>query len=256
LRAIAAYVNWEIVAGFVVLLGFFGFVLWTDNPVWRIPGTIGFVVVGWIFSLCLHEFAHAATAFIGGDRSDGTASYLSFNPLKYLHPVLSILLPVVFILLGFIALPGGAVYLNRNMVRNRGWQSAISAAGPLMNLLFLVLTAIPFALGLADPVTHPMLAGALGVLAFFEAAAVILNLLPIPGLDGYGILEPWLPYSWRSALAPFRGYGFMILVLILFFLPGAQLLYQTTIFNVLLAAHVDLFAVGAGFQAFQVFRLP
>ncbi len=253
-RAIVAYVNWEIVAGFIVLLGFFGFVLWSENDVWRIPGTVGFVVVGWVFSLCLHEFAHAATAFIGGDRSDGTASYLSFNPLKYLHPVLSVVLPVIFILLGFIALPGGAVYLNRGLVRNRGWQSAISAAGPLMNLLFVGLTAVPFVLGVTN--THPMLAGGLGVLAFFEAAAVILNLLPIPGLDGYGILEPWLPYSLRDTLAPFRGYGFLILVLILFALPAASNLYLTTITNVITAVRIDPFAVYAGFQAFSVLRLP
>jgi Zn-dependent protease len=253
-RAIVAYVNWEIVAGFVVLFAFFTFVLWTNNDVWRIPGTLGLVLVGWVFSLCLHEFAHAATAFIGGDRSESTASYLSFNPLKYVHPVLSIVLPVIFILLGFIALPGGAVYLNRGLVRSRVWQSAISAAGPLMNLLVLGLTAIPFLLGVTD--THPLLAGALGVLAFFEAAAVILNLIPIPGLDGYGILEPWLPYSWRDALAPFRGYGFLILVLLLFAIPAASEVYFTVVGHLLDTAHVDAYAVYVGFQAFQVLRIP
>ena len=122
-RALAAHVNWEIVAGFVIVLGFLSYVLATGNDVWRVPGTILLVLVGWIFSLCLHEFAHAATAFLGGDRSDSTATYLSFNPLKYLHPILSILLPVVFILLGGIGLPGGAVYLRRDLVRSRGWQS-------------------------------------------------------------------------------------------------------------------------------------
>ena len=103
-----------------------------------VPGTVGFIVFGWVFSLCLHEFAHAATAYLGGDHSDSTRSYLSFNPLKYLHPVFSIVLPLVFILLGGIALPGGAVYLNRNLVRSRGWQSAISLAGPLMNAVIAI----------------------------------------------------------------------------------------------------------------------
>ena len=164
-------INWEIVAGFIILFGFFVFVLTRNDDRWLAPGTIGLVVVGWVFSLCLHEYAHAATAYLGGDNSDSTASYLTFNPLKYVHPVLSILMPLAFILIGGIALPGGAVYLRRDLVRSRGWQSAISLAGPAMNLLIAVLLAIPFVLGLAD--TYPALRAALALLAFFQIAAVI-----------------------------------------------------------------------------------
>lgn len=249
-RAIASYVNWEFVAGFALVLGFLVYVLATGNEVWRVPGTIAFVLVGWIFSLCLHEFAHAATAFLGGDHSDSTASYLSFNPLKYLHPVLSILLPVLFILLGGIGLPGGAVYLRRDLVRTRGWQSAISAAGPLMNILVLVAIAIPFALGVLD--NYPLLAGALAVLAFFQAAAVVLNLIPIPGLDGYGILEPWLPRNWRATLAPFYSYGYMILFVLLWVLPIFGQLYFTGVFNVMRLTHIDTAYFAYGYSAFDV----
>jgi Zn-dependent protease len=251
-RALAAHVNWEIVAGFVIVLGFLSFVLATGNEVWRVPGTILLVIVGWIFSLCLHEFAHAATAFLGGDRSDSTATYLSFNPLKYLHPILSILLPVVFILLGGIGLPGGAVYLRRDLVRSRGWQSAISAAGPAMNVLTLVVIAIPFALGVLD--AHPLLAEALGLLAFFQAAATVLNLLPIPGLDGYGIIEPWLPYSWRAALAPFRGYGILILFVLLWTLPQFNELYFTSVTNLMAAVRIDPIWFALGYSTFNTIR--
>jgi len=255
-RALAAHVNWEIVAGFVIVLGFLSYVLATGNDVWRVPGTILLVLVGWIFSLCLHEFAHAATAFIAGDRSDTTATYLSFNPLKYLHPVLSILLPVVFILLGGIGLPGGAVYLRRDLVRSRGWQSAISAAGPLMNVLVLVVIAIPFALGVfGDPFrSRSLLAEALGLLAFFQAAATVLNLLPIPGLDGYGIIEPWLPYSWRAALAPFRGYGILILFVLLWTLPQFNELYFSSVTNLMAAVRVDPVWFARGYDTFNAIR--
>jgi Zn-dependent protease len=251
-RALAAHVNWEIVAGFVIVLGFLCYVLATGNEVWRVPGTILLVIVGWIFSLCLHEFAHAATAFLGGDRSDSTATYLSFNPLKYLHPILSILLPVVFILLGGIGLPGGAVYLRRDLVRSRGWQSAISAAGPAMNVLTLIVIAIPFALGVLD--THLLLAGALGTLAFFQAAAIVLNLLPIPGLDGYGIIEPWLPYSWRAALAPFRGYGILILFVLLLTFSTFNAWYFNSVFGVMGIARIDRFYFDIGYSAFDAIR--
>ena len=80
-RAIAAHVRWEFVLGFVIVLGFFIFVLALDQDKWRIPGTIGLVVTGWVFSLCLHEFAHAATAYLGGDHSDGTCTYLIVQPV-------------------------------------------------------------------------------------------------------------------------------------------------------------------------------
>src|SRR6185437_10504411 len=118
----------EIVAAFAILFGFFTWMLLQNQQKLVISGTLGVVLVGWIFSLCLHEFAHAATAVWGGDTSPTTLRYLSFNPLHYLNPVLSIVLPVAFLFLGGIALPGGAVYLRRDLVRNAYWQSAISLA--------------------------------------------------------------------------------------------------------------------------------
>ena len=52
--------------------------------------TFIFVQVGWIFSLCLHEFAHAAVAFLGGDTSVREKGYLTFNPLRYVDPIASL----------------------------------------------------------------------------------------------------------------------------------------------------------------------
>ncbi|HKV86108.1 MAG TPA: site-2 protease family protein [Ktedonobacterales bacterium] len=234
-RSIARYVRWDIFGAFVILMGFWTFVLWNDNNTkWQKPGLIGFIVTGWVFSLCLHEFAHAATAYLGGDTSDSTISYLSFNPLKYVHPVLSLVMPVIFILLGFIPLPGGAVYLRRDLVRSKGWQSAISAAGPAMNLLVLLALAAPFAV--ANPLfvyQHNNLTTGIATLAFFQAAAVVLNLIPIPGLDGYGILEPWLPYDIRAALAPFYTYGFLILFLLIWQVPAIDNMYFNGVFHLL-----------------------
>src|SRR5260370_19908889 len=206
-------------------MGFFVFMLAQDQDKLRIPGTLGLVIAGWIFSLCLHEFAHAATAYLGGDHSDGTRSYLSFNPLKYLNPFLSILLPLVFILLGGIGLPGGAVYVRRDLVRNRLWQSAISLAGPLMNALILAVVGLVFKLGLVDShmsldlntftATASPLAAALALLALFQALAIVLNLLPIPPLDGFGVIAPFLSRDVQQIGYNFGIFGVMLIFLVL-----------------------------------------
>ena len=107
-----------------------------------------FVIDGWIVSLCAHEFAHAVTADLGGDRSVRGNGYLSFNPLKYTHPVLSILLPLLFMMMGGIGLPGGAVYVQTQRLRGPKWESAVSFAGPAASALMAVLFALPFTLRL------------------------------------------------------------------------------------------------------------
>jgi Zn-dependent protease len=249
LRAIAGEINWEIVAGFLILIGISFFALWQDQPSLVVPGTVGLVLVGWVFSLCLHEFAHAATAYIGGDHSDSTRGYLSFNPLKYLHPVLSILLPLLFILLGGIALPGGAVYLNRNLVRSRGWQSAISLAGPLMNALIAVVASIPFWLRITD--NHPDLGGALGLLVFFQVLSVVLNLLPIPPLDGFGVIAPWLPRDLLYSLYSFANYGVLLIFAALWLVRPIADAFFGFVYSITSLLGVNPGFVGYGFSHFQ-----
>src|SRR5512141_1826026 len=100
------------------------------------------VLIGWVFSLCLHEFSHALVAYNGGDYTVREKGYLSFNPLKYTHPVFSIVLPLIFLLLGGIGLPGGAVYIETWRIRSRNTLSLMSLAGPASNLLVAVLLGI------------------------------------------------------------------------------------------------------------------
>lgn len=53
-----------------------------------------FVFLGWILSLCLHEFGHAIAAYYGGDTSVKEKGYLTLNPLKYVDPVLTLIMPI------------------------------------------------------------------------------------------------------------------------------------------------------------------
>ncbi|MEM8810038.1 MAG: site-2 protease family protein, partial [Cyanobacteria bacterium P01_G01_bin.38] len=89
------------------------------------------VFAGWVISVCLHEFGHAVVAYFGGDTSVKDKGYLTLNPLKYTNPGLSFMMPLLFLLLGGIPLPGAAVYINQGRLKNRLWKSAVSAAGPL-----------------------------------------------------------------------------------------------------------------------------
>lgn len=196
-----------------------------------------FVCLGWIFSLCLHEFGHAIVAYWGGDRSVKDKGYLSFNPLKYTNAGLSLIMPLLFLVMGGMALPGGAVYINQSQLRNRWWQSAVSAAGPLANVLMAILlaTIIRFLPGqhateqyftddkfndLAWLPGNARFLASLALLTQFQVFVTILNLLPIPGLDGFGIVEPWLPKNTQKKLRYWGNYGLLIILGLFWFVPA------------------------------------
>lgn len=188
-----------------------------------------FVCFGWILSVCLHEFGHALVAYWGGDTSVKDKGYLTLNPLKYTDPGLSLLLPILFLLMGGIALPGAAVYIDRRRLRNRWWESAVSAAGPLASVVVTLLLAIPFWLGFASQKVDNWIWPSLAFLILLEIYVVLLNLLPIPPLDGYGIIEPWLPQQTQSQLNKFGKYGIWVLFGALWFVdPLNQFLWDCT----------------------------
>ncbi|PXX65264.1 Zn-dependent protease [Nocardia tenerifensis] len=201
----------------VVLVTVVGGVLAWDAELTATRAKVGvfvLVVFGWIVTLCLHEFAHAFMAWRAGDREVELRGYLTLNPLKYSHPLLSIVLPMVFIALGGIGLPGGAVYVHTHNFSPRT-QRVISGAGPAVNALCAVLLLVIVRLfGSTD--SHPALWFGLSFLAFLQITAALLNLIPLPGLDGYGILEPSLSYQTRRSLDQFKPFGMLILFALLF----------------------------------------
>ena len=142
------------------------FVLATNNETSRVVVFL-FVVLGWILSLTLHEFAHAAMAYIGGDRSVREKGYLTLDPTKYTDLSLSLIMPVVFVLIGGIGLPGGAVWINQSAIRNPVHRTLVSLAGPFANIVCGALCLVPIGLGivtLADNWSLTLALGFLGVL--------------------------------------------------------------------------------------------
>jgi Zn-dependent protease len=209
------------------------------------------VLIGWIFSLCLHEFSHALVAYLGGDTSVKDKGYLTFNPLKYTHPVYSLLLPLLFLVLGGIGLPGGAVYIETWRLRSRRWESAVSLAGPFANLVLAVVLGL-----VLHYVPHPSTGvwPGLAFLALMQVSAVVLNLIPVPPFDGYGALAPYLNSNLRVTISQAGGIITMAVFVVLWYVPFVNDLFWKTVgwLSVRLQIPVGLAITGLG--QFQFWR--
>lgn len=179
-------------------------------------GTFLLVLAGWGVSLCLHEFGHAIVAYRGGDREVYFKGYLTLDPRRYTDPVFSLVIPLLLLAIGGIPLPGGAVWINHHALRSKRIDSMVSLAGPLSNLILgglLILAVATFQPSMA-------LGGALSFLAMFQIMAFVLNILPIPGLDGWGALEPHMSYEARRFGAKARPWAPLVLFACLIGIPG------------------------------------
>lgn len=209
------------------------------------------VLVLWIFSVCVHEFAHAAVAYWGGDHSVADKGYLTLNPIRYTDPLTSLALPLLFLALGGIGLPGGAVYVNDLALRGRGWRSAVSLAGPVASAVLLVLLALPFMLGIFAPRDPRPIACLFAFLAGLQATAVIFNLLPVPPLDGFGVLAPFMPADTHQQIQRLGQWPFLVLILVLMNSDKAALHFWRLVGHILYTLHVPPHLFHAGFRHFQ-----
>ena len=183
-----------------------------------VTGVVLLVLGGWAVSLCLHEFAHALVAHRSGDTAIRARGYLTLDIRRYTNVGLTFVLPVLFLLLGGIPLPGGAVWINHGAIRSRAARSLVSFAGPAVNLVFglaltVVVALVPMSIGLA---------AGLSCLALIEVLAFVLNILPVPGLDGFGVLEPYLSDGARRLADRVRPWAPLVLLVVLLGLPGAS----------------------------------
>jgi len=183
-----------------------------------VAGTVLVVLGGWAVSLCLHEFAHAFVAHRSGDLSVRARGYLTLDIRRYTNAALTFVLPVLFLLLGGIPLPGGAVWIDHGAIRSPAARSLVSFAGPAVNLvlgllLTLVVAAVPLPVGLAQ---------ALSCLALIQVLAFVLNILPVPGLDGFGVVEPYLSAEAQRFAARVRPWAPLVLLVVLLGVPGAS----------------------------------
>ncbi len=205
----------------------------------------------WIFSVCLHEFGHAIVAYYGGDTTVRDKGYLTLNPLKYTHPIYSILMPVLFMMLGGIGLPGGAVYINDHLLRSRGWRTAVALAGPVMNALLVILLWLPFQLGWIESDRTNVAAYSLSFLIQLEISSIILCLLPIPPLDGFRAISPWLPEETADRLLSQSNLFFFGLFLVLWYVPAANDLFWSVVRGLSDLLGIDRSVAYEGWRQYQ-----
>jgi Zn-dependent protease len=209
------------------------------------------VTVLWIFSVCLHEFGHAIVAYYGGDVTVKEKGYLTLNPLHYTHPVLSILMPVLFVMLGGIGLPGGAVYINHSLLRSRGWETWVSLAGPAMNIVLIAMISICFKTGLLQNNPESLASVSLGFLLYLQVSAVLLNLLPVPPLDGFQAIAPWLPADVKKTAYEWGNVAQFVVFIALWRVEPVARLFWDTVGFISAILGVDPRLGYAGFKAFR-----
>lgn len=234
----------------ILITGIAGYVTYQTDIDIKIA-TFVFVTGGWVISLCLHEFAHAIVGYFGGDSAVEAQGYLSLNPFKYTHPVLSIVLPMLYLALGGIGLPGGAVYINRHLITRKIMRSLVSAAGPIATAICAVTVLTPFAIiNEAELLGHFEFWASLALLASLQLSALIFNVLPIPGLDGFGVIEPFLPDSFLQAIYGLRQYT-LIIIFVLFYNRAFRDGFWAIVASITSLFNLDHRLVYQGFRLFQ-----
>src|SRR5690606_12641964 len=172
-----------------------------------------------VIAIVFHEVAHGWTALALGDPTAKEQRRLSFNPIRHVDPVGTLIVP------GALAFFGGPIFgwakpvpINRSRLDNpRYGMMAVAAARPAMNLLLAGVGAVVLGL-LAGGLTAPpqgALAFALMALQYFLVINIFLalfNLLPIPPFDGSHIVEGLLPRSMAAQYARLQQIGMFLLI--------------------------------------------
>lgn len=178
-----------------------------------------------IFAITLHEAAHGYVAKYFGDMTAYAAGRVSLNPLRHIDPVGTILLPLGLLVLS--KLFGGGIIFGwakpvpvnfanlRHPKRDMLW---VAAAGPGSNLVMAIFWALMIKLAFAfqgAAFAQPLaLMGAAGLIV--NVIFMVLNLLPLPPLDGGRIMVSLLPHRLAYKFSRIEPYGFIILIVLLF----------------------------------------
>jgi len=172
-----------------------------------------------IFAITVHEAAHGYAARYFGDMTAHLQGRISFNPLRHIDPIGTILVPTLTMLAGGIlfgwAKPVPVDFSRlRNPKRDMLW---VAAAGPAANLLMAVFWALVLNFAsivpanFALPLSYMAQAG-----VTINVVLMVLNLLPLPPLDGGRIAVSLLPKHLAYRYAKIEQYGFIILIILLF----------------------------------------
>jgi len=179
------------------------------------------MIIAVLIAIDVHECCHAWMAAELGDPTAKSLGRVSLNPVVHLDP-LGTLMIFLTALTGFGIGWGKPVPVDPYRLRYgpRTGMGIVSFAGPLANLATATVLAVPFRLGVG--ILPIFVLEVLFIVSMVNIGLAIFNLLPLPPLDGYGVLmgvlgsirAPWA-YRWSYALARYERYGPMILLLVI-----------------------------------------
>lgn len=212
-----------------------------------------------ILAITLHEAAHGYVAMRFGDMTAYAAGRVTLNPIRHIDPVGTVALPLALLAITKLVGGGGMLFgwakpvpVNfANLRRPKQDMLWVAAAGPLSNLAMALLWAAAVKIGLSIPDSYfalPLaLMGAAGV--FINVIFLVLNLLPLPPLDGGRILVSLLPHRFARIVSRVEPYGFVILIVLLFTEVLGRILWP------LIAATMSLIALAFGVPMAELVRL-
>lgn len=176
-----------------------------------------------MLAITLHEFAHGWVASLRGDQSAKMLGRVTLNPFVHIDPIGTILVPLLLVLLGTPFLFGWAkpVPVNPNALkRPRQDMALVAFAGPLSNFImacgWVLLAVMAYRYMVPETVLHDWLLAAAIAGVKINVILAILNLLPIPPLDGGRIVSSLIPPKWAYYYDQLEPYGFFILLGLLF----------------------------------------
>ena len=172
-----------------------------------------------IFAITVHEAAHGFAAKYFGDMTAFHLKRISLNPIRHIDPMGTIVLPALlfFLQAGFIfgwAKPVPVNFSNlRNPKKDMLW---VALAGPGANLIMAIFWTIIYSNQLFFPNMAQSFIGVMAIAGIqINIVLMVLNLLPLPPLDGGRVAVSLLPYPWSGKLAGLERYGFFILIFLL-----------------------------------------
>jgi len=174
-----------------------------------------------VFAITVHEVAHGWVAKMKGDLTAFREGRLSLNPIKHIDPIGTLILPGLLLLTGTGIIFGWAKPVpvdGRNFKKPLQDMAWVAAAGPLSNLIMALAWAFLVRIGVlvnVDFVSLPLIyMGVAGI--SINLVLFLINLLPIPPLDGSRILTGFLPPRMAWQYNQIERYGFLILVVLLY----------------------------------------
>ncbi len=176
-------------------------------------------VIPVIFAITIHETAHGWVAKQYGDKTAWMLGRLTLNPIKHIDPIGTILVPgLMYVFTGFMFGWAKPVPVNtRNLRKPKHDMAIVALAGPVSNILMAIAWALFIRLAILSDLaeSHQALIfmGVVGI--EINLILAILNLLPVPPLDGSRILSWALPGRWAYYYNQFEQYGIYLLVLLM-----------------------------------------